>query len=302
MINKMDKLTGLIKSPIWAMLRSELDALFAEALNAREIPDTESNVRASEHAIKIQAAKIVAERFQETAPTGTKTAVIPIIGPLSMDPDCIWYGGTTYSSIQDALAAADLDPTVGEIILLVDSPGGNVIGLPETANQIYNVAQRKNVTAMVTGMAASAAYWLTSQAKHIMLTPSGYVGSVGVITMHADISKMLENAGVTITQVFAGKYKTEWSPYAPLTDEDKAATQAQVDSLYETFLESIKRGRGGRVTKDGMESNFGDGRLLDASQAQAAGMVDMIANVRDAFKARAMRLRQTARAREIEIL
>ncbi|HEY3624859.1 MAG TPA: S49 family peptidase, partial [Terracidiphilus sp.] len=69
-----------------------------------------------------------------------------------------------------------------------------MLGLPETADVIHAANRVKPVRAFVTGIAASAAYWLASQASSITLTPSGEVGSVGVLDLHADISKALENA------------------------------------------------------------------------------------------------------------
>jgi ClpP class serine protease len=124
------------------------------------------------------------------------------------------WGGTAYPDIQDAVERASSDPSVTEIIMLVDSPGGDVAGLPETASIIAQAGQVKPVTAMVTGMAASPAYWLASQANTIVLTPSGEVGSVGVLTIHADITKMLDRAGIKLTTIQASKYKTDFSPFS----------------------------------------------------------------------------------------
>lgn len=308
-----DKLTYLSKRPFWAMLRTEVEAVFARIIEETKTVTSETDVyekfseyaaQASAWAVSHQVTKALADKFQALTPTGTKTAVIQIIGPLSLDNDVLWYGGTTYGSIQDGISQALADPNVKDIILLVDSPGGDVVGWPETCDAVYNAGQKKPVTAMITGMAASAAYGLVSQASHIMLTPSGSVGSVGVITMHTDISKLLEDMGVKITAVYAGKHKTEWSPFAPLTEEDQAAAQSEVDGLYQNFLATIMRGRASRATKDGVESNFGNGRMLTATDAVAAGMVDMIANIRDEFQARKMKLKSAAqiRIREVETL
>lgn len=304
MISKVDKLAVLCKRPFWAMLQSEAQRILTRViLEFQGKPEPEdAGAEAAEWTVRHAAAKIVGEQFQSSAPTGTKVCVIPILGPLSLDSDVVWYGGTTYGSIQDSIAQAAADPNVREIILLVDSPGGEVTGLPETADAIYRAAQDKPVTAMVTGMAASAAYYLTSQANHVMLTPSGSVGSVGVIMLHADVSKLLADMGVNVTAIFAGQYKTEFWPFFPLTDEAKASAQTQIDGLYQGFLDAVKRGRGGRATKAGIDSNFGDGRMLDAGEAVAAGMVDMVANVRDAFKSRVGKMRTAARARELETI
>ena len=54
-----------------------------------------------------------------------------------------------------------------------------MLGLPETADVIHAANRVKPVRAFVTGIAASAAYWLASQASTITLTPSGEVGICG---------------------------------------------------------------------------------------------------------------------------
>src|SRR5215467_9938743 len=110
-----------------------------------------------------------------------------------------WFSDTDYADVRANVRRALQDPSVRTIDLVIDSPGGAVLGLPETADAIHVANRVKPVRAFVTGIAASAAYWLASQAGSITLTSSGEVGSVGVLDLHADISKALENAGVKIT-------------------------------------------------------------------------------------------------------
>lgn len=299
------KLRHIAKRPFWAMLPSELEALYAQlVLEVQGQEYSESRVDASLWAVRRGTAKVIGERFVSSS-QGGKTAVIPIIGPLdSVNSDVLWFGGTTYESIQSDLEDAVQDSQVTEIILLVDSPGGAVMGLPETSDAIFAAGKIKPVTAIVTGMAASAAYHLTSQANQVVLTPSGEVGSVGVLMLHADLSKMLDQRGINVTAIFAGKYKTEFWPFFPLTEEAKAAAQGTIDSLYQDFLGAIKRGRGKRATAAGIASNFGDGRMLQAKDAIGAGMVDTVSNVREVFQARTARNRVTAqhRARNLGLL
>ena len=106
-----------------------------------------------------------------------------------------WFADTDYASVRASVRRALADPSVRTVDLVIDSPGGSVLGLPETADVIHAANRVKPVRAFVTGIAASAAYWLASQASTITLTPSGEVGSVGVLDIHADISKALENSG-----------------------------------------------------------------------------------------------------------
>lgn len=211
-----------------------------------------------------------------------KIAVIPIQGVLTNDGP--GYYGTNYQTIANAAEKAAADPDVAKIILSVDSPGGEVTGLPETAAVLAQVAKIKPVSAIVEGAAASAAYWLTSQASDITLTPSGEVGSVGVRMMHVDISKMLENEGYKVTELHSGDFKTEWSPYQPLSDAAQAHMQSRLETAHTEFIAAIDAGRGNRVNQEIKSKRFGEGRMLSASEALATGLVDKVQAPRDFYR------------------
>jgi signal peptide peptidase SppA len=198
---------------------------------------------------------------------------VGIFGPLGEGD---WFASTDYSSIRAGMARGLADPKVRTIDLVIDSPGGSVLGLPETAAVIQAANRIKPVRAFVTGVAASAAYWLASQASTIILTPSGEVGSVGVLDIHADVSKALEADGVRVTAVHAGAHKVERAPFTPLSDSAKAHMQSGVDDWYGEFLRAVRSGRGARVSSTG---TYGDGRMLSAKAAIAAGMVDFVSSL-----------------------
>lgn len=245
------------------------------------------------HGLNIHLAvmKVTAEgpiRWEATLPSTSgrgqnKTAIIPIQGVLTKDGPR--YYGTNYDTITTAAEAAGADPNVKRVILSVDSPGGNVTGLPETAAAIAQLAKIKPVSAIVEGLSASAAYYITSQAHDITVTPSGEVGSVGVRMMHVDISKMLEDAGYKVTEIHAGNFKTEWSPFKPLTDEAKADMQTRLDEMHVDFISAVSTGRGARATDEIKANRFGEGRVFSAIAAKAHGMVDHIQPTRDFYRA-----------------
>lgn len=226
-----------------------------------------------------------AKPFQAAKPStmgrgANKVAVVPIQGVLASGSQY----GTSYEAIQNAVEAAANDPAVKHIVLSVDSPGGNVTGLPETAATIAAAARIKPVTAMVEGMAASAAYWLASQASKVVITPSGEVGSVGVRMMHVDVTKAMDEAGYKVTEMHAGDFKTEWSPFSPLSDGAKAAMQTRLDASHQDFLAAVKTGRGSRATQDITDKRFGEGRMFDGQEAAAHGLVDAVQSSRDFYR------------------
>jgi len=212
-----------------------------------------------------EAFKPIAKR---TASTPGAVSIQGVLGPASD-----WYSQSNYEDIRAQVRLAASDPRAKTVDLFIDSPGGSVLGLPETADTIFQANKRKPVRAFVTGIAASAAYWLASQASTIQVTPSGEVGSIGVLDIHADISKALENSGVKITAVHAGEHKVERAPFTPLSDVARAEMQRGVDEWYGKFLSAIRRGRGARVAGN---ATFGDGRMLDAQHARLFGLVDFV--------------------------
>jgi signal peptide peptidase SppA len=196
--------------------------------------------------------------------------IVPIVGVLGQSD---WYADTDYAQIREQLRRGVADTSVQKITLVIDSPGGSVIGLPETAAMIATANKIKPVAAHVVGIAASAAYWLASQASTITITPSGEAGSVGVIDLHADISKMLEDSGIKVTPITSAPFKGERAPFTPLSDSARAHMQASVNDWHGQFVAAIHRGRGARVAAN---SDFGGGRMLSAKAALAAGMIDFI--------------------------
>jgi signal peptide peptidase SppA len=255
----------LTRSPLWCILPDALAAILSQALRG-------------ESASGFHAAK------STTHKPNTKMAVIPVQGVLTKDQD---WAGTTYGSIADAAERAANDPAVKRIVLAVDSPGGEVTGLPETAAVLHQVAKVKPVSAIVEGVAASAAYWLTSQAHDITVAPSAEVGSVGVRMMHVDVSKMLDDQGYKVTELYSGNFKTEWSPFKPLSDAAMADMQTRLDSVHNDFIKAVAEGRNvapNRPTGKAANSRYGEGRMFSAQQAMGMGLADKILSPREFYK------------------
>ena len=116
-------------------------------------------------------------------------ATITIKGPLvNMDhPMLRFFGMTGYPEIRDALVAAVNDPEVKEILLDIDSGGGQVAGCDDTGNLIRAVHKVKPVTTYSDTM-ASAAYWLGCSAGKVYSNKSALVGSIGVIATFKAVS------------------------------------------------------------------------------------------------------------------
>ena len=203
-------------------------------------------------------------------------AVIPIYGAITQRASLFSdvSGMTSLDKVGVELSEALDDAAVDTIALHINSPGGSTDGVSEMAARIRAAREQKPVVAVADAMAASAAYWLGSQATEFIATPSGDVGSIGVYTLHRDLSGALEKEGVNVTVISEGPFKTEGSPFGPLTEEAEAAIQERVSDMYDMFVADVAAGRG--VSIDAVRGGFGQGRLVNASRALAAGMVDAV--------------------------
>lgn len=206
-------------------------------------------------------------------------AVIPISGVIAhrmggMDESS---GGTSAERIGKTLDRIAADPQIATIVYDIDSPGGTVPGIQELAAQMWALRGQKKQIAQVNSLAASAAYWLAAQCDEIVSLPSGTAGSIGVFTVHQDLSQALELEGIDVTLISAGKYKVEGNPFEPLSDEAKAVLQARVDTAYAQFTKDVARGRG--VSVADVRNGYGQGRALDAKDALKAGLIDSIATM-----------------------
>ncbi len=225
------------------------------------------------------AARIGSRGPSQPAQSGGGVAVVPIHGVIAhriggMDDAS---GGASTEKIGSMIRQAQANPDVGSIVLDIDSPGGTVPGVQELAAEVFGMRGGKKIVAHVNSLAASAAYWIASQADEIVSTPSGSAGSIGVFSAHQDMSKALEAAGIDVTLISAGKFKVEGSPFAPLSAEAKAFMQGRVDEAYGQFVHDVARGRGASV-KD-VRSGYGEGRVLSSKDALSAGLIDRVATM-----------------------
>src|SRR3990167_10678641 len=206
--------------------------------------------------------RIQSERPRPAAPKGGAIAVMPLYGPIFPRANMMQEvsGGTSAEMFGKMFQAAVADPNISAIVLDVDSPGGNVKGIPELWQTIMDARGQKPVVASVNSMAASAAYWIASAADEVAVTPSGEVGSIGVYAAHEDISAAQAKEGVKITLISAGKRKVQGNPFEPLSDEARQDIQGQIDVVYEMFLGAVAQGRGVSASK--VRNGYGEGGMV----------------------------------------
>lgn len=239
-----------------------------------------------------QFEAVNARRKQQLGRSG-RIEVLGIHGTISQRPSLFSSGATSLQEFGRAFDAAVADGDVGGILLDVDSGGGSVFLVEETADKIHAARGTKPIVAVASPEAYSAGYWLPTAADEVWVQPSGMVGSVGVVSAHVDQSQWNEEQGLKVTYVTAGRYKVEGNPDEPLGEEARAEMQRHVDRYYRRFIDGLARNRG--LSAETVDESFGQGRVFGAADAVRLGMADKIGTFEQALGSLASRVQQNDR-------
>ncbi len=209
------------------------------------------------------------------------TAIIHIDGAIDRNlsaMDRLCFDACDLVDVQRALARVSNDSAIKNVMLAIDSPGGTVQGVPETAAMISDLAKKKNVFACTEGSMCSAAYWLASGADQIFCTASSYVGSIGVYMAILDESRALEDQGLKVQMVKSGSLKAAGASFKPLSDDERAYFQNLCDEIAQMF-------KGAATDKrPGIEDGTMQGQAFLGASAVAAGLADaQVASLADAL-------------------
>ena len=196
------------------------------------------------------------------------TAVIYLSGVIDkhvqlMDLDC--YGGVDLDDIDAALIQCGQDNAIKNVMLAFDTPGGSVVGVHETAMLVAELAARKNVFAFTDSLCASAGYYIASQASQIFTTYSASLGSIGVYCALLDYTQWLEDQGVQVNLIKAGKFKAMGAPFKKLTADERALLQERTNKIYDMFTDTVQSTRP-QVSIDTMQGQcfFGEDNITVA--------------------------------------
>jgi signal peptide peptidase SppA len=220
-----------------------------------------------------QGGDLVTSRTDQQTPG---VLVVPVRGVIAAHADLFTDVSaiSSYDEISDTVRAGVADPKVGTIVLDINSPGGSAAGAHECAAVLLEARQSKRLVAQVNHECCSAAFWLACCAHEIVSTPSGLCGSVGVYSMHQDLSKALDQVGIKVTYVSEGEFKIDGNETEPLSETGRARMQVIVGHFYDLFTQDIAAGRGRSVAD--VRAGFGKGNVVTATEAVSLGMVDRI--------------------------
>jgi protease-4 len=173
--------------------------------------------------------------------------------------------------------------SVKAVLLRINSPGGSVAPAQEIYREIARLREKKPVVVSMETVAASAAYYISSNADAIMCSQGTITGSIGVIMILPEIHQIIQRIGADVNVIKAGKYKDIGSITRPLTEEERGILNGFAAEIHEQFISDVARGRKGKIEQQKLRE-IADGRFFTGEKAKEWGLVDDIGNFYDAVK------------------
>lgn len=223
--------------------------------------------------------------------TGAGVAVLPVTGIIAKHARMVngtsQPRGTSIEVLSEQLARAVNDPEVGSILLQIESPGGYINGLADFAAEVYAAGMEKPVTAYADDMAASAAYWIGSQATRFYANQSAEVGCIGVYSVLVDSSERAAAEGLRFVILRSGENKGVGEPGVAITPDQEAVELGLVMDHFEMFLSSILRGRRDAGLDEKTLRTLADGRSYIAAKAARSKLIDGVKTWQQVLRAAA---------------
>jgi len=184
--------------------------------------------------------------------------------------------------ISTALREARLDDKVKAVVLRVNSPGGSSLASDVIWREVMLTKKAKPIIVSMGDYAASGGYYISCAADSVIAEPNTITGSIGIFAILPNMQKFFnDKLGVTFDGVKTGKYADLGDVSRPLTPEERAILQNEVDHGYDDFTKAVATGR--KKTQAYINS-IGQGRVWTGEQAVKIGLVDRLGNIKDAIK------------------
>ena len=206
--------------------------------------------------------------------------VVNVKGSISSEAS-IWellFGGTSYPAITRAAEKLADEEKVGAILLNLSTGGGDASGIDEVSQKLQQIDAKVPVYAWTGSRALSAGYWLGSAARQFHSTRMAETGSIGVVSTHVSMARMLKDEGYDITVVRAGKYKALGHPAEKLSEEGLKIMEEKTGKLNNFFLQHVASRRGLSISS---KADWAEGRTFFGEEARSVGLIDSVISYKE---------------------
>jgi protease-4 len=167
----------------------------------------------------------------------------------------------------------EADSTIKGVILRIDSPGGDGIASDDILHEMKVLSAKKPVVISMSDLAASGGYFIAMTGDPVLSYSNTLTGSIGVFFGKINLRGLYDKVGVKKELLTRGRFAAIDSEYAPLTDEQRAKLQREIQVFYKGFVERVAEAR--KKPYDVVEP-LAQGRVWLGAQGKQNGLVDEI--------------------------
>lgn len=216
----------------------------------------------------------VAEELEYKIEKNNKIAIVYAEGTIVSERGTNVENQIIPKEIKEKLEKADKLPNVKGIVLRINSPGGSALASDIIYEAVKNV--KKPVYISMGGVAASGGYYIASAGDKIYSDNATLTGSIGVVSIIPDVSKLVDKIGVNFEEITNGKYTNMYDITKPLSEEEKEKIYKSSLNGYKEFIKKVATGR--KMTEEEVEKIAG-GRVWLGEEALEIGLVDKIGGI-----------------------
>ncbi len=197
----------------------------------------------------------------------------------------IMYGQGDINTIGQQKMIAALEKAVKRkkvkaIVLRINSPGGDALASDLIWNAIEQAKKEKPVIVSMGNVAASGGYYMACGADKIFAETTTITGSIGVFGMLPNASTLANKIGIHAEVVSTHNNGIHYSAVLPADERFKNAVKEGIESVYDTFLDRVSKGRGMTTTE---VDEIAQGRVWTGLSALKVGLIDEIGSLDDAI-------------------
>jgi protease-4 len=198
------------------------------------------------------------------------------------------FGGSMMSSdsMVKILRQVRDDETVRAVVFRIDSPGGSALASDLIWREVKLTAALKPVVVSMGDFAASGGYYVACAAHWIVAERGTLTGSIGVIGVVPDLTRLFGDIGIDYSILHRGKRAGGISPTGRLSSESREVLLGQIAKIYDDFISRVAEGR--KMKKEAVDA-IAEGRVWTGVRALEVGLVDELGGLDAAItKARAL--------------
>jgi len=186
------------------------------------------------------------------------------------------------AEIRETLQQAEQDGDIAGLIIKINSPGGTVSASDIIYHELINFKKRTQIPvyACITGLGTSGAYYIAAAADKVYSHPTAITGSIGVIALKFNIEELMTKIGIQDETIKSGDKKDIFSPFRPLTYEERTILQEVIDDLHSRFVDVVFEQRKEALPMQDLK-DLADGRIYTAHSALKSHLIDHIGYMDD---------------------